>query len=113
MVEPYAFAGVWGRRNLPIEARSVASNCGPTTGTRISRVSTNRRTGPSRGADDKWAFRIKASNGQIVATDGRHGHESKSDARDTLEKLMGGVYDGWIDEVGWARRHSDLQSWSK
>ena len=50
-------------------------------------------------ADFKWAFRIKASNGQIVATDGGQGYESKSDARDTLEKVMGGEYDGPIEEV--------------
>jgi uncharacterized protein YegP (UPF0339 family) len=50
-------------------------------------------------ADDKWAFRIKASNGQIVATDGGQGYESKSDTRDTLEKVMGGEYDGPIEEV--------------
>ena len=52
-----------------------------------------------RRADDKWAFRLKASNGQIVATDGRQGYESKSDARETLEKVMRGEYDGPIEEV--------------
>ncbi len=52
-----------------------------------------------RRADDKWAFRIKASNGQIVATDGGQGYESKSDARETLEKVMRGEYDGPIEEV--------------
>ncbi len=50
-------------------------------------------------ADFRWAFRIKASNGQIVATDGGQGYESKSDARDTLEKVMRGEYDGPIEEV--------------
>ena len=50
-------------------------------------------------ADDKWAFRIKASNGQIVATDGGQGYESKSDARETLEKVVRGEYDGPIEEV--------------
>ena len=49
--------------------------------------------------DGKWAFRVKASNGQIVATDGGQGYVSKSDARRTLEKLMGGGYDGPIEEV--------------
>lgn len=42
--------------------------------------------------DGKWAFRITASNGQIVATDGGRGYESKSGARDTLEKVIGGRY---------------------
>jgi len=44
--------------------------------------------------DFRWAFRVKASNGQVVATDGGQGYESKSDARDTLEKVMRGEYDG-------------------
>ncbi len=44
-------------------------------------------------ADGKWAFRITASNGRIVATDGGQGYESKSDARDTLKKVLGGHYD--------------------
>jgi len=53
-----------------------------------------------RRRDRKWAFRIKASNGQIVATDGQQGYESKSDARYTLEKVLRGEYDGAIEEVG-------------
>jgi len=40
---------------------------------------------------------VKASNGQIVATG--QGYVSKSNARRTLEKLMGGGYDGPIEEV--------------
>ena len=52
-----------------------------------------------RRKDGKWAFRVKASNGQTVATDGGQGYESKSSARGTLEKLMGGEYDGPIEEV--------------
>ncbi len=48
----------------------------------------------------KWAFRVKASNGQIVATDGGQGYVSKSDARRTLEKVMGGEFDGPIEVVG-------------
>jgi uncharacterized protein YegP (UPF0339 family) len=47
--------------------------------------------------DDKWGFRVKASNGQVVATDGGQGYSAKSDAKSTLEKLMGGDYDGPID----------------
>jgi uncharacterized protein YegP (UPF0339 family) len=47
--------------------------------------------------DDKWAFRIKASNGEIVATDGGQGYSAKSDAKSTLEKVMRGDYDGPID----------------
>ncbi len=51
-------------------------------------------------ADGKWAFRIKAPNGEIVATDGGQGYESKSDARGTLEKVMGGIFDGPIEVAG-------------
>jgi uncharacterized protein YegP (UPF0339 family) len=49
--------------------------------------------------DDKWAFRVKAGNGEIVATDGSQGYSAKGDARSTLEKLMRGEYDGPISEV--------------
>jgi uncharacterized protein YegP (UPF0339 family) len=47
--------------------------------------------------DDRWAFRVKASNGEIVATDGGQGYSAKADARSTLEKLMRGDYDGPVD----------------
>ena len=42
--------------------------------------------------DKKWAFRVKARNGQIVATDGSQGYESKTSARSTLTKLIAGGY---------------------
>lgn len=50
-------------------------------------------------SDGRWAFRVKASNGEIVATDGGQGYESKASARSTLEKLMKGDYDGTIEEA--------------
>jgi uncharacterized protein YegP (UPF0339 family) len=50
-------------------------------------------------ADGNWGFRVKASNGQQVASDGGQGYSSKSDARSTLERLLKGEYDGPIDEV--------------
>lgn len=49
--------------------------------------------------DGKWAFRIKASNGQVVATDGGQGYADKKRASETLGKLMGGSYDGPVKEV--------------
>lgn len=49
--------------------------------------------------DGKWAFRVKASNGEVVATDGGEGYEAKASAKSTLQKLMGGKYDGPITEV--------------
>ncbi len=47
--------------------------------------------------DGKWAFRVKASNGQVVATG--QGYAAKSSARSTLEKLLSGAYAGPIVEV--------------
>ncbi len=44
----------------------------------------------------KWAFRVKASNGQIVAQG--QGYSKKGSARSTLEKLMAGTYNGPIEE---------------
>ncbi|MGH9211564.1 MAG: YegP family protein [Acidimicrobiales bacterium] len=48
--------------------------------------------------DGKWAFRVKASNGEIVATDGGQGYSAKGDAKATLEKLLRGDYDGPVEE---------------
>jgi uncharacterized protein YegP (UPF0339 family) len=50
-------------------------------------------------SDGKYAFRVKAGNHEIVATDGGQGFDDKADAKDTLEKLMRGDYDGPISEV--------------
>jgi len=44
----------------------------------------------------KWAFRVKASNGQIVAQS--QGYAKRASARSTLEKLISGAYDGPIVE---------------
>ena len=49
--------------------------------------------------DKKWAFRVKASNGEVVATDGGQGYEAKASATSTLEKLMRGDYDGPNEDV--------------
>jgi uncharacterized protein YegP (UPF0339 family) len=46
----------------------------------------------------KWAFRVKASNGQIVAQS--QGYVKRASARSTLEKLLKGEYDGPIIEPG-------------
>ncbi len=48
--------------------------------------------------DGKWAFRVKASNGQIVATG--QGYVSKSKSRRTVEKVMGVGCDGDSEGVG-------------
>ncbi len=49
-------------------------------------------------ADGKYAFRVRAGNNEIVATDGGQGYSNKSDAKSTLEKLMRGDYDGTITD---------------
>lgn len=49
--------------------------------------------------DGNWAFRVKASNGQVVATDGGQGYSDKSSAESTLTKLLAGEYAGPINEV--------------
>jgi uncharacterized protein YegP (UPF0339 family) len=44
-----------------------------------------------RGSDGRWAFRVKASNGKVVATDGGPpGYESKTQARRILGRLLRG-----------------------
>lgn len=50
-------------------------------------------------SDGKYAFRVKASNGEVVATDGGQGYEHKTDAHSTLEKLIRGEYNGPIHEA--------------
>ena len=49
--------------------------------------------------DGKYAFRVVASNGRTVATDGSQGYNDKADARSTLEKLLKGEYFGPIEEL--------------
>lgn len=50
-------------------------------------------------SDGKFSFRVRASNGQVVATDGGQGYSKKASARSTLEKLMNGEYAGNIEEL--------------
>ena len=45
-----------------------------------------------RRKDNKWAFRVKSSNGKTVATDGSQGDEAKASAKSTLTKLLAGKY---------------------
>jgi len=52
-----------------------------------------------RRSDGKWAFRVRACNGQIVATDGGQGYSAKASARHTLERLLSGEYKGPITEI--------------
>lgn len=47
--------------------------------------------------DGRYAFRVRAANGQIVASS--QGYSAKSDARSTLSNLLSGGYDGPITEL--------------
>lgn len=52
-----------------------------------------------KGSDGKWAFRVKAANGKVVATDGGPpGYATKAGARGILQHLLNGDYKGPIHE---------------
>ncbi len=42
-----------------------------------------------RRVDNTWAWRVKAGNGDIIATDGGQGYANKQDAVDMLHTLFG------------------------
>ena len=43
-------------------------------------------------ADKKWAWRLKATNGFIVATDGGQGYEKKDTCKQLGEAVRDGAY---------------------
>ncbi len=43
-------------------------------------------------ADGKWAWRLEADNGQIVAVDGSQGYDNESDARTMADKITSGHF---------------------
>lgn len=45
-----------------------------------------------RRADGKWAWRLKAENGQTIATDGGQGYENKTEAEEMAEFIVQGGY---------------------
>jgi uncharacterized protein YegP (UPF0339 family) len=49
-------------------------------------------------SDGKYAFRIKAANGEIVATDGGQGYNNRTDAHATCERVMRGDYSGTVSD---------------
>jgi parallel beta-helix repeat protein len=51
-----------------------------------------------KGSEGKWSFRVKASNGTVVAIDDGPGYKAKSEARSILQKLLKGDYNGPIRE---------------
>ncbi len=42
--------------------------------------------------DEKWAWRLVADNGRIIATDGGQGYEDEDDARDMADRIIGGEF---------------------
>ena len=42
--------------------------------------------------DCKWGWRLKADNGQIIATDGGQGYENADDARAMADRIIGGAF---------------------
>ena len=51
-----------------------------------------------KGTNGKWSFRVKASNGTVVAIDDGPGYKAKSEARSVLQRLLKGDYNGPIRE---------------
>lgn len=43
-------------------------------------------------ADCKWAWRLVADNGQVIAVDGSQGYENEGDARKMADRVIGGYY---------------------
>src|SRR3954447_11842479 len=52
----------------------------------------------SKGSVGKWGFRVKASNGKLLAINDPPGYGSKAEARSVLTKLLKGDYNGPIRE---------------
>lgn len=42
-----------------------------------------------RRGDGKWAWRLVANNGDIIATDGGQGYENEDDARSMADRIIG------------------------
>jgi uncharacterized protein YegP (UPF0339 family) len=42
--------------------------------------------------DGKWAWRLVADNGRIIATDGGQGYNNEDDARTMADRVIGGYY---------------------
>jgi uncharacterized protein YegP (UPF0339 family) len=43
-------------------------------------------------SDGKWAWRLKADNGEIIATDGGQGYENEDDARAMADSIIRGDF---------------------
>lgn len=43
-------------------------------------------------ADRRWAWHLKADNGQIVATDGNQGYENEADCQSMADRVIQGEF---------------------
>lgn len=43
-------------------------------------------------SDGKWAWRLKADNGDVVAVDGSQGYDNEDDARNMADKVVSGFF---------------------
>lgn len=43
-------------------------------------------------SDGKWAWRLRADNGAVIATDGGQGYENEADARSMADSIIAGNY---------------------
>lgn len=43
-------------------------------------------------ADNRWAWRLLARNGRIIATDGGQGYENRADCERIAHDVVGGKY---------------------
>lgn len=43
-------------------------------------------------ADCKWAWRLEADNGRVIATDGSQGYENEADARAMADRILAGDF---------------------
>lgn len=58
-------------------------------------------------ADHRWAWRLRAANGAIIATDGGQGYERRIDAARTATAVISGAYadDSTADRFDRIREH--------
>jgi uncharacterized protein YegP (UPF0339 family) len=45
-----------------------------------------------RREDGKWAWRLVANNGRVIATDGSQGYNNESEARDMADRIIRGDF---------------------
>lgn len=49
--------------------------------------------------DGRWTFRVIGPDGEVVAEGGARGYSSRSESRRVVEQLLGGAFDGPVDDL--------------